>query len=459
MISDSELLRQYAREGNDPAFTEIVHRYTDLVYSAALRMVAGDTHLAEDVAQRVFSILASQAGALSARAGIVGWLYTTTHHTASVVVRAERRRRTREQIALAMNDEPAAPAVDWSRLQPLLDEEVYRLNAADREAVLLRFFQGKSHREVGTVLGVSEDLARKRVERAIEKLRAAFLRRGLGISSAALADSLTAFSVQTAPTGLASNLAKLSLTNVGQAGLVASAWSAFIFTMKTKIIAIAALLLLGLLIFGAWRWRDSSFTDGQKLPAASSGIISSVSPPDPASANANSASGPSRTGLVESPSLPAVAAAASSTAAPIANASGDLNVTIQDVLQLARSGDYIALVRNYSPPKDLRSPNQTLEQVIQNRASDPAFQKMLQSFADTLAIIKDTTPVFNADGHSARLLTPDGGTALVFTQIDSTWRIAGIEKQKAPLSASDSSPSMTSGTKKAPVAGAGGYVP
>ena len=139
MYTDTELLKQYAGEGNEAAFTEVVHRYTNLVYSAALRMVNGDAHLAQDVAQRVFSALANQADELSRRVGLVGWLYTTTRFTACVVVRAEQRRRAREQAAFTMQDEPTAK-LDWLQLQPLLDEELCRLGHADREAVLLRFF-------------------------------------------------------------------------------------------------------------------------------------------------------------------------------------------------------------------------------------------------------------------------------------------------------------------------------
>jgi len=447
MTSETELLRQYAGEGNEAAFTEFVHRYTDLVYSAALRMVNGDAHLAQDVAQRVFSALANQAGTLSRRAGLVGWLYTTTRYTASVAVRAEQRRRAREQAAFTMQDEPTAQ-MDWLQLQPLLDEELCRLSSADREAVLLRFFQNKSHREVGAALGLSEDLARKRIERALEKLRGSFSRRGLGVSSAMLAETIAANSVQAAPAGLAASLASSSLASGSQAGWVISNWGLFFYLMKTKIIAIVTVLACGALIVGAWRWDQPASTNAQQSESTANASVSSSSQPK-AAVSPNAA--------VAAPVVAPVrtSATTASVTIAVANPRANLNTAINDILQLAAVGDYKTLIQNYSfqkaPPSGM-----TAEQALQARMDDPAIQQFMQTFANQLIEVKDDAPVLSADGHRAQLLaTPDSDTALVFNQINGTWYISGIEKETPgePAPASAQPPAV----KHNP--GPGGYVP
>ena len=239
MIPDCELLRQYAEGGDEAAFAELVRRYVDLVYSAAWRQVGGDAHLAQDVAQGVFTELARQARKLCRHANIVGWIYTTTRFTANNLRRREHRRRLREQEAYAMQTTPSAPEPNWAVLQPMLDEAVCALSAADREAVLLRFFQNKQHGEIGSALGLSEDAARKRVDRALEKLRVHFTRRGVTVSTALLAAAITANSVQAAPATLAVTLTGGALTGVGQTGLIHSLLKIISMTTKTKAVLLA----------------------------------------------------------------------------------------------------------------------------------------------------------------------------------------------------------------------------
>src|SRR5687768_12598081 len=164
MPTDAELLRRYTEEKSDAAFAEVVKRYVDLVYSAALRQVRGDTHRAQDVAQVVFTTLARKAVSLTNHPVLAGWLYTATQHAAAKVVRTESRRRTREQEAHLMqeifgsNESP----VDWERVRPVLDTAMGELSAMDRNAVLLRFFAQRSFAEIGTALDVGEDAARMR---------------------------------------------------------------------------------------------------------------------------------------------------------------------------------------------------------------------------------------------------------------------------------------------------------
>jgi len=175
MSDDAELLLRYARENSEPAFAELVRRHLGLVYHAALRQVGGDAHLAQDVAQTVFTDLARKAATLARRPVLAGWLYTSTRFAASQAVRSERRRRTREHAAHTMTEgvsEPASTA-DWERIRPVIDDALHALTARDREAVLLRFFEGRAFAEVGAAISASEDAARVRVDRALEQMRIA----------------------------------------------------------------------------------------------------------------------------------------------------------------------------------------------------------------------------------------------------------------------------------------------
>src|SRR4051812_20566921 len=137
MPDDAQLLRCYAEEKSDAAFAELVRRYLDLVYSAALRQVGGDVHRAQDVAQVVFTALARKAGSLTAHPVLAGWLYTATQHAAAKVIRSEVRRHEREQEALAMSEtfSPDAATIDWAHLRPVLDAAMSELGDSDREAV------------------------------------------------------------------------------------------------------------------------------------------------------------------------------------------------------------------------------------------------------------------------------------------------------------------------------------
>src|SRR6187455_3235006 len=144
--TDLELLEQYCQHGSEEAFTTLVHRHLDLVYSAGLRQVRSP-QLAEEVAQSVFTDLARNAARLKPDTILTAWLYEVTRRTAINVVRGEARRQLREKIALEMNA-MNANADDWTQIEPLFDEAMHALDDADRTAVLLRFFDNKTLREV-----------------------------------------------------------------------------------------------------------------------------------------------------------------------------------------------------------------------------------------------------------------------------------------------------------------------
>ncbi len=154
---DLELLRQFTRDHSQAAFTELVKRRVNLVYSAALRQVRSP-QLAEEVAQSVFTDLARDAVKLKPDTILTAWLYSVARRTAVDVIRKESRRQLREQIAVEMNTMNAT-AEDWTQIEPLLDEAVATLDETDRAAVLLRYFENQSLRDIGQQLGVSDDTA------------------------------------------------------------------------------------------------------------------------------------------------------------------------------------------------------------------------------------------------------------------------------------------------------------
>lgn len=223
MTPDNELLRRYAQTRSEEAFTELVRRHVNLVYSAALRQVGGDIHLAQDVAQTVFTDLARKAGSLARRESPTGWLYTSAHFAAAKMARTENRRRNRDANFMRepMNESraSASPAqnlaeADWEKIRPALDDVMHELAESDREAILLRYFENRRFAEVGLKLGLNENAARMRVERALEKLRATFTKRGI-TTVAALASVISANAIQVAPTGLAATLTTTSIAAVG----------------------------------------------------------------------------------------------------------------------------------------------------------------------------------------------------------------------------------------------------
>ncbi|HTO02197.1 MAG TPA: TonB family protein [Opitutus sp.] len=220
MINDADLLRRYVRDHAEDAFRELVERHLNFVYSAALRQVNGDTHLARDVTQLVFVDLARKAGSLAGRRVLAGWLFVSTRYAAAKLVRQERRRQIREQEAFIMNDhvDNREASCDWSQVRPLLDDALAELSEADREAILLRFFEGRPFAEVGARLRLTENTARMRVERALDKLRLRLMRSGVNSTTAGLAIALANQGVLAAPAGLAPIVSGLALAGAGAGG-------------------------------------------------------------------------------------------------------------------------------------------------------------------------------------------------------------------------------------------------
>jgi len=260
--NDLDLLRQFSRDHSQDAFTALVQRHVNLVYSTALRHVRS-RELAEEVAQSVFSDLARNAARLKAKTVLSAWLYQVTRRQAVDVVRRESRRQARERFAAEMTAVNATPS-DWTRIEPLLDDAMESLNETDRAAVLLRYFENKPLREVGALLGASDDAAQKRVSRAVERLREFFSNHGVTASASGLVVLLSANAIQAAPAGL---VAAISTTAAALAGTTlsttASATATKVLAMTTLQKAALAATVVLLAGGGIYEARQASQWRGQ----------------------------------------------------------------------------------------------------------------------------------------------------------------------------------------------------
>lgn len=210
-MDDLELLHDYAARNSEPAFAKLVSRRVGFVYSAALRQV-GNPADAEEITQAVFLILAQKAARLPAKTNLTGWLFKTTRFTALAHRRAAIKRRQREQEAQMQSQlQSAPPDPAWEKMAPLLDEALAKLGEKDRQAVLLRYFENRRLSEVGSELGTGEDGARKRIGRALEKLRRFLSRRGVLVTTAGLGGALAAHAVHAAPAGLEISIGKTAV--------------------------------------------------------------------------------------------------------------------------------------------------------------------------------------------------------------------------------------------------------
>jgi RNA polymerase sigma factor (sigma-70 family) len=247
MPNDGQLLRDYARDRSESAFAELARRHINLVYSAALRETHGDAAEAKDITQAVFAELARKAAPLGRHPALAGWLYTCVRRMSANARRAEERRRRREQEAHAMHELlPDSPESAWSLVKPALDDAMHELNDTERAAVVLRFFEDRSHEEVGKALGLSETAARKRVDRALEKLRALLAQRGITSTASGLTAALVFGAVMVAPSGLAAAVTTGALaTNTISGASITTGILKIMAMTKMKLGILGAIALAG----------------------------------------------------------------------------------------------------------------------------------------------------------------------------------------------------------------------
>jgi RNA polymerase sigma factor (sigma-70 family) len=265
--ADAQLLREYAEHGTETAFTEIVTRHTNLVYSAALRQV-DSPDIAAEVAHCVFIGLAQGARPLSRRltedASLAGWLCRSARNVSLNLRRDEFRRHSRERLAMEDRNSISETAPDWERLRPVLDDAMSELGDSDYDALVMRFFRNQDLRSVGLALGVSDDTAQKRVSRALDKLRDHLSRRGITSTAAALSIILSSNTVQAAPVALAvsiSTAAALAGTAVHTSNAIAATKIIAMTTLQKALIVITIAATTGTGIYEARRsfsWEEQT---------------------------------------------------------------------------------------------------------------------------------------------------------------------------------------------------------
>ncbi len=256
MLTDAELIKSYAQDRSETAFTELVNRHINLVYSAALREAGGRTALAEDITQAVFAEVARKPGRLCGHPALAGWLYTSVRRVGANQRRAEERRQRREQAAYSMNEllSPDPSATDWQQIRPLLDDVMHELGETDRAAVVLRFFEDRSLKEVGEALGLNENAARMRVDRALDKLRKLLASRGIRSTTASLAAGLAAAVVMAAPAGLAASVATGALAGAGATSTTLSTLELIKLMTMTKLqMGAAGALIVAAIAVPVWQ--------------------------------------------------------------------------------------------------------------------------------------------------------------------------------------------------------------
>lgn len=239
MADDLQLVREFSRNGSEEAFRELVERHAGMVRGVAMR-VAGET-AADEVMQAVFVILARKAGTLRDGTIVGAWLHRTARFVALEAVRAEQRRREKNE-AFSMMPKEDDPL--WNDVAPALDAAIAKLGETERSAVVLRFLEGQSFAGVAAQLGISEGAAKMRVGRALEKLRGILGRDGVVTTASALALTLTANAATAAPVGMSGGiLAAVSEPSSSAGHLLVNGGLKAMAATKTKTAALGILAL------------------------------------------------------------------------------------------------------------------------------------------------------------------------------------------------------------------------
>lgn len=251
MSGTQALLSEYTQGGSEQAFRELVTSYINFVFSIALRAVGGDRPLAEDVTQTVFTDLARKAPSLPKDVRLGGWLHRHTCFVARKTLRRERRRIAREKQAIELHGVEDYSEANLAQLALVLDEVINDLGEQDRNAIVLRFFEELDFRSIGEALGSTEDAARMRVSRAVEKMGALLKRRGIVLTAAGIGFVLSGKLAAAAPAGLATRIVYVELARPVKVGLFAILREACFTRLNVGLVSAAVILaLLVLMISG-----------------------------------------------------------------------------------------------------------------------------------------------------------------------------------------------------------------
>ena len=286
LMTDHELLAEHGSGASAEAFTELVRRHLPLVLSTARRRLAA-TDQADDVAQQVFTLLARKARTLPQDVILSGWLYRTTCLVAGDQNRSDQRRRQREHHSVtAMNDAQSGSDSDttWREIQPLLDEAMTCLTERDRDAVVLRFFEGRSLKDVGDALGISPDAAQKRLSRSLDRLRDSLARKHRIVTPATLAAAITAGAIQVAPTSTQAATIAATALSAASTGISLGTTSLFAMsTLKTLTVGVIGAALVTALVLQQKKLREIQTERDRAIAAAETVDTSAPASTSPAS--------------------------------------------------------------------------------------------------------------------------------------------------------------------------------
>jgi len=214
MNNDGDLLRQFAETRDEASFAQFVQRHIGFVHAVTLRRLR-DSHAAEDATQAVFIALARKARSVADSPSVIGWLHRSACYETRNLMRAQANRLAREAEAQRLGSTLADPGLNSEAVEAVVDEVLCEISAADREAILARYFSNQSYAEVGARFGLTENAARMKVDRALVKLRDRLARRGVTSTAAALAGILPGYASTLVPSGLAPSVTKASILAMG----------------------------------------------------------------------------------------------------------------------------------------------------------------------------------------------------------------------------------------------------
>jgi RNA polymerase sigma factor (sigma-70 family) len=418
-MTDRQLLEQYRERKSQEAFGELVRRHIGWVRSAALRQVR-DAHLADDVAQAVFLALARQAHRLHDGAALSTWLFQVTRYAASAALRGESRRRRHERNAAMLStqrDEASSMTPQqWEQLSRMLDDLVARLRRDDRRAVLLRFYEQKSYPEMAAALGVSAEAARKRTDRAVEKLRQLAGRRDLALSAETLSAGLLAQAASPAPPAVTAAAIEAATSGNAAAGAAGT---------PTAAIAEGAIRMMNLM-----KMRIPVATTAAAAAAATAALIAVVVTTWDGGANAIAA-----TQAASRPAPAAVASSAPATTAPAAREDSPKAVVFA-AFRAAAAGDADGLIGRFD--RITPAQEQTLRQAADvmsaaRRLSDAVKQQFGLDVGQTLdrsvgmgvGEFDVTAAMETIQGDSAIVEMKAGPGDIRLMRVGQQWKISG----------------------------------
>lgn len=214
--SDSALLDRWTAHGDAAAFAAIVARHASMVYATCQRLLANRAD-AEEMAQECFiSLLGHPPKATATYASLGGWLHTVATNKALLSLRGNTRRSERE--ARYVREAVVPEAAAWDDLQDYVDEAIATLPDKLRHPIVSHFLEGRSYGEISRTQSIPRSTVATRVAKGIDEIRKQLRKRGITVTSSALASFFTVASSEAAPATLTAALGKYAL-GAGHAGI------------------------------------------------------------------------------------------------------------------------------------------------------------------------------------------------------------------------------------------------